>query len=127
MKQSDIIAIALIATIGVIGSTFAINALLGDPSEKTVSYKSIEVISADLDEPDPNVFNADAINPTVEVIIGQCADLDGDGQLSAEEQEACGRTTNNEPTPTPTPEPTPEPTAEPEPEVTENPEPTEEL
>ena len=126
MKQSDIIATILIATIGVIGSTFAINALLGDPSEKTVSFKTIEVIDADLEEPDPNVFNSDAINPTVEVIIGQCVDADGDGQLSQEEREACGRTTSDQPTPTPTPTATPEETPSPEePETPEEPEPEE--
>ena len=138
MKQSDIIAIILIGMIGIGVSWVGVNAILGNPDDAQVSFKTIEVISADLDNPDPEVFNADAINPTVEVYIGSCEDADGDGVLSQAERVACGQAKNKkeeeeaeaEPTPTAMPVPTavvpslvpssePEPTEEPEEEPTE--------
>lgn len=39
------------------------------PPQDGVKVKTIESISADITEPDSSVFNDDAINPTVEVIV----------------------------------------------------------
>ena len=145
MKQSDKIAIILIGMVGIGVSWIGVNQILGNPDDAQVTFKTIEVISADLDTPDPEVFNADAINPTVEVYIGSCEDTDGDGVLSQAENVACGRAKNEKtdeeneenevkptaiPTPAPTANPVPSlaPTMEPEenqtriPESTENPE-----
>ncbi len=125
MKQSDIIAIVLVGMIGVGVSWVGVNQFLGNPDDAQVSFKTIELVNADLDTPDPEVFNADAINPTVEVYIGSCEDADGDGVLSQAERVACGQvkdsnTENDEqneeqpdvtiPTPTPTVAPVTTPT-----------------
>ena len=91
MKQSDIFTIIAVALVGVIVSAFLVNMLLGNPDEKSVSFKTVEVIVADLDNPDPEVFNPDAINPTVEVYVGDCVDQDQNGELSEAELIACGR------------------------------------
>ena len=91
MKKSDIISIVLVAMIGVFVSWFLINLLMGNPDEAKVSYKNIEVVDAGLAEPNSEVFNADAINPTIEVYVGDCEDVDQDGSLSQAELVACGR------------------------------------
>ena len=72
MKQSDIFTIIIIASIGMVGAFFASNAILGNPDELTMKHKNISPISTEVVEPDPETFNRDAINPTVEVYVGQC-------------------------------------------------------
>lgn len=71
MKKTDVAMIILIAAVSVLVSYFGAKALIGDSADKPVQIKTIEAISADVEDPDPTVFNKDAINPTVEVIIGQ--------------------------------------------------------
>ena len=91
MRQSDIFTVLLVGTIGVIASFFLVNMLLGDPNEKSVTFKTIEVVDAGLAAPDPEVFNSEAINPTVEVFVGDCVDRDQNGVLDEAELIACGR------------------------------------
>ena len=69
MKKSDIITVVMVAAIGVIISAALVNLLMGNPDDAYVSYKTIEVIDPDLSEPDPEVFNSSAINPTIEVYV----------------------------------------------------------
>lgn len=92
MKQSDIITVILIAVVGVIVSAFACNALLGNPDDASVSFKTVEVIESGLAQPDPEVFNTSALNPTVEVYVGNCEDVDQNGTLDSAELLACGQT-----------------------------------
>lgn len=89
MKQSDIFSIIIIAGVGTIVSYFVVNNILGNPDMRYANIKTINPISADLAEPDPELFNKDAINPTVEVFVGKCQDIDGNGILSYEEQVKC--------------------------------------
>jgi len=93
MKQSDIITVILIAVVGVIVSAFACNALLGNPDDASVSFKTVEAIEDGLAQPDPEVFNTSAVNPTVEVYVGNCEDVDQNGSLDSAELLACGQTT----------------------------------
>lgn len=93
MKQSDIFTIIIIASIGMVGAFFASNALLGDPNELMLKHKTISQITPDLVAPDPETFNQDAINPTVEVYVGQCEDVDQNGILDRAELVACGKAT----------------------------------
>ncbi|MBQ9019890.1 hypothetical protein IJ096_01015 [Candidatus Saccharibacteria bacterium] len=90
MKKSDIFTVIIIAAVGTLAAYFGVNALLGNANDATYSFKTIEVISAELAEPDPEVFNDDAINPTVEVYVGECEDIDKDGELSIAEEINCG-------------------------------------
>lgn len=91
MKQSDIFSIIIIATVGTIAAYFAVNSFLGDPSLLSVQIKTLEDISPALATPDSELFNPDAINPTVEVYVGDCEDIDQNGILSKEELIACGK------------------------------------
>jgi hypothetical protein len=86
MKQSDITTVILIGVIGLVVSYILVNTLL--PEMAVVSYKGIEPIDTVLAEPDSEVFNIDAINPTLETYIGSC-DTDRDGVVSTQEAALC--------------------------------------
>ncbi|MDB5177329.1 MAG: exported protein of unknown function [Candidatus Saccharibacteria bacterium] len=70
MKSSDIAAIILIAAISVGAAYFVADAVIGKPSNQSVKVRTTTAISADIQQPDSGIFNKDAINPTVEVVIG---------------------------------------------------------
>lgn len=92
MKQSDIFSIVVVASVGVLAAFFICQAVLGKPEEAVVRFTGLKsVIAKDLAAPDPEVFNATAINPTVEVFVGDCEDLDKNGILDNLELQACGR------------------------------------
>ncbi len=80
MKKSDIAMIILIASISMLVSYFVAKAVIGDTQDQSVKVKTTEPITAEITEPDKTVFNKDAINPTVEVIIG------GNGQSQTDQQ-----------------------------------------
>ena len=70
MKKTDIAMIVLIASVSMLAAYFGAKAILGDPNEESVTVKTVDSISPEVTDPDPRVFNENAINPTVEVIIG---------------------------------------------------------
>lgn len=73
MKKSDIAMIILIASISMLVAYFGSKSILGDVGNQSVKVKTAEKITADVTKPDESVFNSTAINPTVEVIIGNQA------------------------------------------------------
>jgi len=70
MKKSDIAMIIFIAAVSMMLAYFGAQAILGNVQNESVQVKTIDRISTEVTEPDPSVFNSNAINPTVEVIIG---------------------------------------------------------
>lgn len=62
--------IILIASISMMVAYFVAKAVIGDVQNQSVKVKTTDKISTEVTKPDPAIFNADAINPTVEVIIG---------------------------------------------------------
>lgn len=70
MKNSDIAALILIASLSVIVAYFVANAVIGSPTGGNAKVKTIAPISSEITQPDKSIFNSDAINPTVEVEIG---------------------------------------------------------
>ena len=70
MKKSDIAMIILIASVSVLVAYFAGKALVGDGKNTSVDVKVADPITANVTVPDKTIFNDNAINPTVEVIIG---------------------------------------------------------
>ena len=93
MRRSDIFTVTFVASVGVLLTFIACSFLLGDPDTRYLKHKTIGKIAADLTSPDPEVFNVDAINPTVEVYVGSCEDVDRNGILDRAELVACGRAT----------------------------------
>ena len=72
MKKTDIAMIILIAGFSVLISYLIINSLAqGGFSEQTYEVKTTEPISNEYVKPSSEIFNKDAINPTVQVNIGQ--------------------------------------------------------
>lgn len=91
MKQSDIFSVILVSSAGILIAFFGCNAILGNPDERTASFRVIEPISSNLAEPNPETFNPEAINPTIEVYVGDCQDVDRNGILDRAELAACGK------------------------------------
>lgn len=89
MKTSDWISMVAIALIGAAFSVWITNMILGDPDKASLTYKYMNPISSAVAEPDVDIFNVNAINPTVEVYVGSCMDQDGDGVINSAEQRAC--------------------------------------
>ena len=72
MKKTDIAMIVLIAGFSVLISYLVINSLAQCGfSEQTYEVKTTEPISNEYVKPSSEIFNKDAINPTVQVNIGQ--------------------------------------------------------
>lgn len=63
--------IILIASLSVMLAFLVANQLTFlKPPEKGQKVPTAEKISSSVEEPDPKVFNSDAINPTVQTVIG---------------------------------------------------------
>jgi len=69
MKKTDIAMIVLIASVSVIISFFVAQSIFGNVYEGTAKVKTIEKIDAVIVEPSTEIFNANAINPAVQVQI----------------------------------------------------------
>lgn len=94
MRRKDIVSIVAVAILGIVVAIVAVNSILGDISDKSATFRSIEAVNSNVGTPDPEVFNQDAINPTVDVYVGTCVDKNGNGQLDDDELDGCVR---NEP------------------------------
>ncbi len=74
MKKTDIAMVVLIAGVGVaIGYLVASNISFLKVPERGMKVQTIREISSDVEKPNPAIFNSNAINPTVEVLVGQDA------------------------------------------------------
>lgn len=71
MKKTDIAMIILIASLSIIGAFFATNALMGEAAGEEAMVKTADPITAEITPPNPKIFNENAINPTVEVQVGE--------------------------------------------------------
>lgn len=89
LKQSDIFTIIIVATIGMLGAFFLSDAILGNPDMEKTTFSVVEPITDSIMQPDAELFNSKAINPTVEVEIGVCEDTNGNGILDVDERAKC--------------------------------------
>lgn len=71
MKKSDIALLILVVSVSVVISYFVGQAVLGGAVAKPVEVETAEPISADIVEPSSDIFNSNAINPTVQIKIGE--------------------------------------------------------
>ena len=90
MKTSDYITVGFVAVLVTVIAYFAVNSILGDPKAKSVRFDYLGEVSSTLNTPNVEIFNAAALNPTVEVYIGSCVDQDQDGILNEQERKDCG-------------------------------------
>ena len=71
MKKTDIAMIILIAGVGILIAYFiAVNIPFLKIPEQGVEVQTVDSIGAEISEPSKSVFNAEAINPTVEIVVG---------------------------------------------------------
>lgn len=71
MKKSDYAMIILIASFGIlVAYLLATNLSFLRPPQDGVKVQTMEKISSDVTQPSEKVFNKDAVNPTVEVVVG---------------------------------------------------------
>ncbi len=71
MKKSDIAMIILVASVSVMVAYFVVNSLpFFAVNDADTIVPHIEAINPDITPPDPLVFNQDAINPTIQAVIG---------------------------------------------------------
>lgn len=70
MKKSDLAVVVLIASIAMLVALFATRAIIGDSLAGNARVKTVDKINATIQEPDPAIFNEQAINPAVEVKVG---------------------------------------------------------
>lgn len=69
MKRNDIIYIALIAlTVSTI-TYFVARSYLSNTTAETIKIKTVETVTSNLNDPDPTIFNKDAINTSVLITI----------------------------------------------------------
>lgn len=70
MKKTDIAMLILIAALSVAGAYFTIGAIpILQPPQEPVKVPTIKKYSKEVEEPSKEIFNAEAINPTVPIII----------------------------------------------------------
>lgn len=85
--KTDLFTSIVAAVLGVGVSFLICNVLL--PEIEPVSFKKLSNASSDysLTEPDVNVFNYRALNPTVEVYVGDCTEYDSFGNCIDEQNQ----------------------------------------
>ena len=76
MKNTDIALVVMIAAVSVAISYFLGNAILGDPNDNVTTVEYMEKISDKVEEPDIETYNVSALNPTVEVYVGDCGAME---------------------------------------------------
>lgn len=79
------LATSIVAVIAGIFIAYFVTNIIVPPIEN-VSFKTLdESIDSSLTEPNSEVFNFRAVNPTVEVYVGDCTNYDQDGKCIDDE------------------------------------------
>lgn len=77
--KTDLFTSIVAAIAGVLIAFFVTNLFIGPI--KDVTYKKVNTnVNADITDPNPEVFNYKALNPTVEVYVGECIEYDQYGE-----------------------------------------------
>lgn len=70
IKQSDIAMIILVTAISLVAAYLISGALINSPDSRITPVEIAVPISPDFPEPDTRIFNANSINPTETIKIG---------------------------------------------------------
>lgn len=95
--KKDLASSIGVAIVGAIIAYFICNLFIG-PIED-VTLKTVDSsVSADLVEPNPELFNYKALNPTVEVYVGNCSEFNSADECIEENKDEENNTeeTNNQ-------------------------------
>lgn len=84
--KNDLATAIIAAVASVIISYFICNMFLGRSGD--FSFNTVDdSVSSDLATPDPELFNYQALNPTVEVYVGNCTEINMYGECIDESSE----------------------------------------
>ena len=87
--KNDLATAIIAAVSGVLVAYFVSNMVISNFAKSTYPVKSVDSsVSADLADPDPEVFNYKALNPTVEVYVGNCTNVNMYGECADESSES---------------------------------------
>lgn len=70
MKQSEIALIILVAGVSLLASYFLANTFVSNGSNRSEEVEVVKVLSSEFPKPDSTIFNAEALNPTKLIDIG---------------------------------------------------------
>lgn len=70
MKKTDIALLILVVALSGLITYFIANALMGSSKQLSATVTVVEPITPDIELPRSSVFNASAINPGVQIRIG---------------------------------------------------------
>lgn len=71
MKQKDIALIAVIAIVSAVVSFLVSGMIFAKPADRQQRAEVVDVITSDFPLPDSKYFNADAVDPTQLIQIGE--------------------------------------------------------
>ncbi|MBR2994175.1 hypothetical protein IKF43_02170 [Candidatus Saccharibacteria bacterium] len=77
--KTDLFTSIIAAIAGVLIAFFVTNLFIG-PIEDVTYKKVSSSVNASIADPDPEVFNYKALNPTVEVYVGECVEYNQYGE-----------------------------------------------
>ncbi len=80
MKKNDVALIVLIVSISLVVSYFVVKAIVGNPKNQQTTAEVVEPITPNIVQPSNQIFNRDAINPTVVIQIGNPSNQQPFGQ-----------------------------------------------
>lgn len=82
--KTDLATSVVAAIAGIVIAYFVTN--IFTPGLADVSFKTLnDSVNASLSEPDDEIFNFRAVNPTVEVYVGQCQEYNENGECIDDE------------------------------------------
>ncbi len=70
MKQKDMLLIVVVAIVAGVFSLLLSNVLISSPKNRKEKVEIVEAITSDFQEPDKKYFNANSIDPTKLIQIG---------------------------------------------------------
>jgi hypothetical protein len=70
MKQKDILLVVVVGVVSVILALVVSSMLFGSPDQKQQKAEVVDKITADFSTPDERYFNANSIDPTQSITIG---------------------------------------------------------
>lgn len=79
--KNDFLTAVIVALIGIFAAYFITNTIVDMRSPGDFSFETVDSsVSGELASPNPEVFNYEALNPTVEVYVGNCTEVNMYGE-----------------------------------------------
>lgn len=77
--KTDLATTVIAAVFGVIIAYFVCNLFISE-GQNSFSFKTVDSsVSTSISDPNPEIFNYKALNPTVEVYVGSCREFNSNG------------------------------------------------